>query len=252
MAWHVRRVQDMALQAADAVLCANREGVERLARLGYRGPTRVLPPIGVDTRVFAPSDRPGEVAAFTVGYVGRLVGEKGIDRLIEAMARLRQAALPLPVRLRIIGSGPCRSALQAAAAGLGRDVEFVAALPQPELAREMSRLHVLVLPSRTTAVWKEQFGRVLTEAMACKVPVVGSSSGAIPEVIGDAGLVFPEDDAAALTDCLLRLIRSPRLRADLAERGHARVMRLYTQEHVAEQTADFYRWLIERYPPPGT
>jgi glycosyltransferase involved in cell wall biosynthesis len=251
MAWHVRRIQDVALRAADAVLCANQEGVERLARLGYRKPARVLPPIGVDTRVFAPADRPGEVAAFTVGYAGRLAGEKGIDRLIEAVARVRQAVPPLPVRLRILGSGPGRAALQASAAGLGRDVEFVGALPPAELAREMSRLHVLVLPSRTTAVWKEQFGRVLTEAMACKVPVVGSSSGAIPEVIGDAGLVFPEDDAAALTGCLLRLIQSPRLRADLAERGHARVMRLYTQERIAEQTADFYRWLIEQCPPPG-
>jgi len=101
------------------------------------------------------------------------------------------------------------------------------------------------LPSRTTRVWKEQFGRVLTEAMACRVPVIGSNSGAIPEVIGDAGLIFPEGDARALAGCLRRLIESPDLCRELGERGYVRVMRLYTQERIAEQTAEFYRQIIE-------
>jgi glycosyltransferase involved in cell wall biosynthesis len=87
----------------------------------------------------------------------------------------------------------------------------------------MRELDALVLPSRTTSVWKEQFGRVIVEAMACQTPVIGSDSGAIPEVIGDAGLIFPEGDAHALGNCLRRLIESPDLRRELGERGHARV-----------------------------
>ena len=74
--------------------------------------------------------------------------------------------------------------------------------------------------------------------------MVGSSSGAIPEVIGDGGLIFPEADAAALADCLHKLMASPPLRRDLAERGYARVSRLYTQERLAEQIAAFYRTIL--------
>ena len=106
-----------------------------------------------------------------------------------------------------------------------------------------------MLPSRTTPVWKEQFGRVLAEAMACKVPVIGSDSGAIREVIGDAGLIFPEGNVAALADCLRLLNASPSLRHDLAERGYVRASGLYTQEHIAEQTADFYRQLMRPQVP---
>ena len=63
-------------------------------------------------------------------------------------------------------------------------------IPSDQVAVEMRKLHALVLPSRTTPRWKEQFGRVLIEAMACGVPPVGSDSGEIPHVIDDAGLVF--------------------------------------------------------------
>jgi glycosyltransferase involved in cell wall biosynthesis len=93
-------------------------------------------------------------------------------------------------------------------------------------------------------VWKEQFGRVLIEAMACKVPVIGSDSGAIPEVIGNAGLIFPEGDADALADRLRRLMASPALRLELATRGYARMRGLYTQERVAAQTAELYRQVM--------
>src|SRR5260221_14335510 len=95
-------------------------------------------------------------------------------------------------------------------------------MPPARLAAQFCQIDALVLRSLTTPVWKEQFGRVLTEAMACGVPVVGSSSGAIPEVIGEAGLIFPEGDAAALAGCLAKLQQPPALRLALAQRGLAR------------------------------
>jgi len=108
----------------------------------------------------------------------------------------------------------------------------------PEFYR---RLDVLVLPSRSRPNWVEQFGRVLVEAMACGVPVVGSDCGEIPHVIGDAGLVFPEGDAEALRAHLSRLMADADLRADLARRGRERVLARYTQARVAEETVTFYR-----------
>ena len=105
------------------------------------------------------------------------------------------------------------------------------------------QLDVLVVPSRTRSNWKEQFGRVAVEAMACGVPVVGSDSGEIPHVLGDAGLVFVEDDAAALRAHLARLMQDAGLQAELARRGRRRVLEHYTQARVAADTYEVYRRL---------
>ena len=99
----------------------------------------------------------------------------------------------------------------------------------------MIGLDVLVLPSLTRANWKEQFGRVLVEAMACGTPPLGSSSGEIPNVIGDAGLVFPEGDASALAESLQRLMDDTNLREALSRRGPVRVNAHFTQHQVACQ-----------------
>jgi glycosyltransferase involved in cell wall biosynthesis len=107
----------------------------------------------------------------------------------------------------------------------------------PEVLNEMD---VLVLPSRTGQYWKEQFGRVLVEAMACGVPVIGSSSGAIPAVIGEAGLVVPEGDIQGFRDALLKLRIDPGLRQQLIVKGLSRVLKEYAIPVVAER----YRRLI--------
>jgi glycosyltransferase involved in cell wall biosynthesis len=106
--------------------------------------------------------------------------------------------------------------------------------------RFWAEVDVLVLPSLTTRKWAEQFGRVLVEAMARGVVPVGSSSGAIPEVIGDAGLVFEEGDAMALSGALQRLASDADLRGRLAAKGIERVRRLYAQDVVSAKTVAFY------------
>jgi glycosyltransferase involved in cell wall biosynthesis len=107
------------------------------------------------------------------------------------------------------------------------------------------QLDALVLPSRSQPNWVEQFGRVLIEAMACGVPVVGSDCGEIPNVIDEAGLVFPEDDAETLRECLMRLMRDPALWATLARRGRERVLNHFTQKRIAARTVAIYRELID-------
>jgi glycosyltransferase involved in cell wall biosynthesis len=243
--WYVRTVIRATLDASDCVMCANYEAADILERQGYRKPTPILPAIGVDTRTFVPGPTKANEHSLTIGYLGRLVPEKGVDVLIEAVRRVAHSKEPAPgIRLLIIGDGPHRPALEAQAASLGDHVQFMPPVPPSQVAQAMHRLDALILPSRTTPVWKEQFGRVLVEAMACRVPVIGSDSGAIPEVLGEAGLVFSEGDVAALADCLHRLIESPGLRRELAERGYERAMRCYTQERIAEQTVDLYRQLM--------
>jgi glycosyltransferase involved in cell wall biosynthesis len=104
---------------------------------------------------------------------------------------------------------------------------------------------VLVLPSRTTPRWKEQFGRVLVEAMACETPVIGSDSGEIPYVIGRDGLIFPEDDIDALAAHLRSLQEDAALRRELGRRGRQRVLANYTQARIARATAEVYRQMLD-------
>ena len=105
-------------------------------------------------------------------------------------------------------------------------------------------IDALVIPSLTRPNWKEQFGRVLVEAMACGVPVIGSDSGEIQYVIGDAGMIFPEEQAEVLRAHLARLLSDPDLCADLAQRGRERVLARFTQAQVANQTYQVYRTIL--------
>jgi glycosyltransferase involved in cell wall biosynthesis len=166
-----------------------------------------------------------------VGFAGRLVPAKGVDLLIDAMDGLDGTTL------RLVGNGPLREELGRRAAARRVPLEIVTTVSHDGMAAAYAGLDVLVLPSRTTATWAEQFGRVLVEALWCGVPVVGSSSGEIPWVIGatGGGLVFPEGNAAALRATLVRLRDSPALRAELATRGRDRVQEQFSVEAVARK-----------------
>jgi glycosyltransferase involved in cell wall biosynthesis len=107
-------------------------------------------------------------------------------------------------------------------------------------------LDVIVLPSVSRPNWAEQFGRILVEAMAAGVSVVGSNCGEIPDVIGNAGLVFPEGDANALARILDRLARQPSLRVQLGERGRRRALERYTYRRIAMDTVEVYRQVLHR------
>jgi glycosyltransferase involved in cell wall biosynthesis len=243
-ALHVRAVMRWTLAAADAVFCANREAAALLRRWGYSCPTPPIPSIGVDTDTFRPCP-PAERSAFVIGYVGRLVSEKGLDTLLTAFAHLVAHHPQRELRLEIVGGGPEEENLRVLVERmrLAGQVRFVSPLPPTEIARKLCDLDVLVLPSRSTPVWQEQLGRVLLEAMACGVPAIGSRTGAIPEVLGDAGLIFPEDNVSALAELLARLVRDPALRADLRCRGLERVQE-YSQSRLAERTVAFYREIL--------
>lgn len=208
---------------------------------GYRGPLAIIPQFGVDVQRFRPAT-PRPERPFTMGYVGRLIAAKGIDLLLRAVRELKGEW-----RLRIVGSGPQLVALTRLTEqlGLGERVEFTPQLPSDEMPAVYHSLDVLVLPSRRTARWQEQFGRVLTEAMACAVAVVGAESGAIPEVVGEGGLLFPEGDVAALAEQLRQLRSDETRRKEMGERGRQRVAQHFTQEIVAARLVAVYRELLE-------
>jgi glycosyltransferase involved in cell wall biosynthesis len=221
---------------ARMALAGNREAAEVLKRKGYTGPIRIIPQFGFDTDIYRRTQpRPPRAAGdpFTLGFPGRLVETKGLPTLIDALA-----LLPDYCRVVFIGNGPMKSALeeQAARLGVAERVTFKGGVPTYEIPNVLQELDALVLPSLTRPNWKEQFGRVLCEAMACETPVIGSDSGEIPYVIGDAGLVFPEGNAQELSARVRQLLDNPALYAELAKKGRQRVLENYTQEKIARQT----------------
>ena len=120
-------------------------------------------------------------------------------------------------------------------------VVFEGALPSADMPDFYNGLDVFVLPTVGRRGWTEQFGRAAVEAMACGVPTVVSSTGELPQVVGQAGVVTPPADAHALADALKRLRNDPARREQLAEAGRAHVLGRYTTQAVADATADFYR-----------
>ena len=236
------------LSRADFLVGRNAESLEILRRKGYAGPAQVVPN-AVDVALFArDSNRERTRAArnwngFVVGYAGRLVESKGLFDLLEAVKQLEGA------QLVFIGDGEARAELEKRAP---QNVRFVGAQALEKLPALFSALDCLVLPSRTTKSWKEQFGRVLIEAASCGVPVIGSDSGAIPEVIGQGanamGLIFPEGDVAALAATLIRLQRAPDLARALGEMGARRARDEFSWTRVAAQLGALYQSLPQIAP----
>lgn len=236
----VKVVLNTSLSAADAMLCASSEAAQVLKRENFEKPVCVIPPNGVDTEVFKPChlEKNSSHEPFLLGYLGRFVPEKGLETVLEAMK-----FLPPHVFFVLAGAGRFKENLQTIALNLGLEnrIRFQNPLQPNEVPEWLCSLDALVLPSRTTQVWKEQFGRVLVEAMACGIPVIGSDSGAIPEVIGDAGLIFEEGNSRVLAQSVMSLLDSYDLRKHLSKKGILRIKENFTQEQIARKTCDFYK-----------
>jgi glycosyltransferase involved in cell wall biosynthesis len=214
-----RLIRSWAMPRADFV-AARSDTAAKLARSWGAQGTVAVAPHGVPLFDRQPKrlGRP-----FTVGYAGRLVPQKGLDDLLAAVRRLDG-----PARLLLIGDGPMREALGQASLD-GASVEIRNDFRHDTMPLAYGEMDVLVLPSRTTERWAEQFGRVLVEGLFCGVPVVGSDSGEIPWVIRTTGggRVFPEGDRDALAEILSELRAQPEERERLARAGRERAERLF-------------------------
>lgn len=247
--WLYRRIEQYAFRQCDVGTAVSEEVVEVLRAKGYRGRIEVVPH-GIDLEDFqghtaAPADRNGRLGPRgpVIGYVGRMLRQKGVDTLIRAFAALPSSRAAAGPSLAIIGDGPDQAEFVALARslGIGDRVRFLAGVPHGEVASLYRGIDVLVVPSRTTPKWKEQFGRVIIEGMAAGCVLIGSSSGAIPSVIGDAGLVVPEGDSPALAQAIARVLGDPTLTASLREQAQERVRRRYTWTAIVGSLVELYQ-----------
>jgi glycosyltransferase involved in cell wall biosynthesis len=228
-------------QYAAGAMAGNLEVEGILRRKGFDKPVVVCPQFGVDPHIFRKVEPPKEFArpdVFTIGYFGRLVPEKGLHLVLEAAAKLRG-----DWRVVFVGKGDSQTELEELAQrrNIAAKVQFIPSVSSTAVPAYMSGLDVLVLPSLTRPNWKEQFGRVLIEAMACEVPLIGSNSGEIPNVVGEAGIIFPEGEVNALAKALQDLLDDPKLRQALAAKGLARVQAHFTQAQIANKHLELYR-----------
>lgn len=247
-----RTMAKLNLSRMQYALTANADGVQVLRDFGFHRPTEAIG-YGVDTSHYATDraerarelrDQWGVSADETlIGYVGRLLHMKGVDLLLDAVAQLR-ATGHRNLKVLLLGSGEAENNLrrQVIDLGLGDIVKFIGTVPHKHVPDHMHALDILVLPSRRVNMWAEQFGRVLVEAMAAGKIVIGSSSGAIPEVIGDAGFVFRENDVQDLANRLsAALTLDAQSDRDLRSRARARAAEQYNWRRFAERSRDAMR-----------
>jgi glycosyltransferase involved in cell wall biosynthesis len=213
-------------------------------RPGYRELPYRLIGFGVDPRLFK-HDASGRAALRAslgwnddvpvVGYLGRLTDSKGVPLLMRVLERIKR-----PWRAMFVGTGAHEAALRMWAKKFKKRVHIATDIGHESVPATLSAMDVLIAPSQTTPIWREQFGRVLIEAFACRIPVVASDSGEIPYVLGDAGRLVPERDEALFQRAIEELLDDPTLRAEFASKGFERVQKHFTWEAIGKKYVDFF------------
>jgi phosphatidylinositol alpha-1,6-mannosyltransferase len=229
---------------ASGWICSGQSVLQNLRdRPGYQHP-HLLSPLGVDLSAFNPnaSQRAAALAnlgwdqagAPIVGFMGRFVPAKGIRMLMRALDETKE-----PWRALFLGAGVLEREMKKWAATHGDRVRILR-VRHDQVPPYLNAMDVLCAPSQTTTAWREQFGRMLVEAFACAIPVIGSDSGEIATVLGDAGIVVREKDRAGLTRAIEDLLASPDKRRELGRRGLEQVRTRYAWPVVARQYLSFF------------
>lgn len=219
-----------------------------MMKKGFKKPGQVLT-LAVDTAQFQPLDKVGKekvraelgLSEPVIGYLGRLSEEKGCDLFMEALGHLKDK----PWSFLVMGSGPYKDKIEnwAAKHNISERVK-VRLFDHDEVPKVLPVCDLLICPSQTRKFWKEQFGRMIVEGFAAGVPVMGSDSGEIPRVIGEAGVVLPEADVKVWQEALDNFLTSPQEFQKYRNMGLERVHR-YSAIAIAEQYKELYRKLAE-------
>ena len=225
------------------------EAALRQSEMYCARPHRIITP-GVDIDQFRPDKSSGAAVKQSlgwsdngpavIGYMGRFVADKGIDFLLGILDRLNA-----PWRALFVGGGPLEGRLRIWAAQQSDRVRICTSVEHSDVPAYLNAMDVMCAPSQTTATWREQFGRMLVEAFACGVPVLGSDSGEIPHVIEDAGVVLDESDPDPWIDTIHDLLESPTQREALSAAGRERAVRKFAWRVVALKHLAFFDEILQ-------
>ena len=232
-------IESKNLKLADLLIVGNDDALSVWKKKGMPADKIVvLPQVGVDFDEFFAKDNLEAKAVFglknfVVGYAGRFVEEKGLSVLIKAMSYLED----LPLTLVLAGRGPYKAQLvsEIQSLGLSEKIKFIEGLTHEQMPSLMNALDIFVLPSLARKHWREQFGHVLIEAMACGVPCIGTETDPIDVVIGDGGLTFKMGDALDLAKKIRHAFEVPTDLKLYSQHAIKRVEQHYTNDSIAKQ-----------------
>lgn len=259
--WHGPRVEQFArrlilrevLGRVDGFVSWSREGLEVAGQAGLHGvPTAVIPAVIPNPEHFYPLSAQSKrdlraklglpIEEPVVGFVGRLTAQKGIGDLIQAFRGIGE---PAPF-LAIWGNGPLAGAIEVWLHKAEINGRFFGPLGLQEVPTAYQACDVIAVPSRTTASLKEQFGRVVVEAMLAGSAVVAYRTGAIPEVVGDGGMLVDEGNIVELRAVIRRLTDNPEERTRISIRGRRSVLAKYHPAVLSVGMSSFWGEVLSR------
>lgn len=239
-----RFVEKFNLKNSSGAIVGNHDAQTILRDKNFLKPIEILLQLGVDQRYFFPAKKIKNKRIFKIGFMGRLIKEKGLLDLLEAFFFLKNSFPDW--KLVFVGTGKDKGSLInfIDENKLDSEVEILDPVKHEEVGKVLKGFDIFVLPSYNIPEWKEQFGHVLIEAMACKIPVLGSTGGEIPNVIADAGLIFKQKNIQDLTCKLNLLMKNKNLREELALKGYNRFKNNFSYEIIANRTYNFWREIL--------
>ena len=242
-------INQLTLRLSCYAITGNSDAIEILKSKGFKKPIAYAP-YGIDLNLFSEKNVAGlkeelNLRSPVFGYIGRLLEEKGLDIFLKAIA-LYKKEFGQKFSILIIGRGKYREDLERMAKdhSLTNNLVLLDTVLHKMVPEYMNCIDIFVLPSKTKWNFKEQFGRVLVEAMACGVSVIGSSSGALQKIIGDAGLIFKENNPVDLKSKMIQLLNNVELRNKLKVKGKIRVKE-FTWEIFAKKIHNILNWVIK-------
>ncbi len=252
--WFKGKLIRWNLRRADQVASTSEVMARQVGRLvgKLRAPVAVTP-FGVDTSLFAPTQKEILRDQITIGTVKTLAHKYGIDTLVRAFAiarasgELGRLGLSGKMRLTIVGDGPLREELPRLAErlGIGAVTRFVGAVAHSSVPSWLGQLDIYVAASRLDS---ESFGVAVIEASSCGLPVIVSDAGGLPEVVeeGQTGFIVKRDNPEMLAERIERLVRDVGLRTALGARGRELVLRKYDWQACVDRMLGCYQETIER------
>jgi L-malate glycosyltransferase len=242
-----------SLARCNLVVCGNSDAQRLLQAKGYTGASLVAPQVGLEPEDAAIDFLPLQLAELVakredapiIGFMGRLVPEKGVLLLLEALGRLEELAW----NLLVVGNGMLNDVIRDKWQNRFQNrLTVLDAVPHNMVSHFLHWLDIFVLPSYSIPAWKEQFGLTLAQAMLAGTACIGSSCGAIPELLGSGGLIFQERNVDDLASTLKMLLESKALRGELGRKAHAFAMQHYTNTTVANTYLRAFRGLGSASP----
>jgi glycosyltransferase involved in cell wall biosynthesis len=204
-------------------------------------------PFGVDTEFFRPIKVEKNKNIFQILSVGYLIERKGFDYLIKAVDEVLKSHSE--VILKIVGSGPLENKIKKLISELKLEcnIQILSNIQDQELLEIYNLSDLFILPSITDSQGNtEGLGVVLLEAMACKLPVIGSDIGGIPDIIHDyvTGRLVQQKDILGLSKAIIELIKNEDLRKSMAFRGYEMVKCHFSWKQIAEDYIEIYREIV--------